>query len=119
MDLWAGLFRSSALAEAKRPDCLTCGQRRFEFLERPSGRSVSLCGRNAVQVTPAVSPTAFDLDGVAAKLRALGRVEQSPHLVRCELQGLQLTVFGDGRAIVQGTTSAEQARSLYARVIGS
>jgi adenylyltransferase/sulfurtransferase len=119
MDLWAGRFRSTLLADAKRPDCLTCGQRRFEFLDRPAGRSVSLCGRNAVQVRPAISPAAFDLDRVAAKLRTFGPVEKGPYLVRCELQGLRLTVFGDGRAIIQGTTNAEQARSLYARAIGS
>jgi adenylyltransferase/sulfurtransferase len=119
MDLWGGRFRSTCLADAKRLDCLTCGERRFEFLERTTHRSVSLCGANAVQVRPSVSPTAFDLNRIAAKLRTFGSVEQSPYLVRCELQGLRLTVFGDGRAIIQGTTNAEHARSLYARVIGS
>jgi adenylyltransferase/sulfurtransferase len=119
MDLWAGRLRSTSLADAKRPDCLTCGQRRFDFLDRPTHRSVSLCGRNAVQITPSMAPAAFDLDRIAAKLRAFGSVEQSPYLVRCAFQGLQLTVFGDGRAIIHGTTSAEQARSIYARAVGS
>jgi adenylyltransferase/sulfurtransferase len=119
MNLWAGRFRSTSLADAKRGDCLTCGQRRFEFLDGRARGSVSLCGRNAVQIRPSVSPAAFDLDRIAAKLRTFGQVEQSRYLVRCELHGLRLTVFGDGRAIIHGTTDAERARSLYARAIGS
>jgi molybdopterin/thiamine biosynthesis adenylyltransferase len=127
LDPWAGRFRSASLADARRPDCVACGRRQFEFLDRPSSRSVSLCGRNAVQVRPSVAPVAFDLDRVAAKLRVLGRVEQSSYLVRCELQDtrvgqttrLLLTVFCDGRAIIQGTSSTDQARSIYARAVGS
>ena len=127
LDLWAGRFRATSLSDARRPDCRTCGRREFDFLDSPSGRPVSLCGRNAVQVRPAVAPVAFDLGRIAAKLRALGPVEQNAYLVRCALEDasrgespkLQLTVFRDGRAIIQGTTNTEQARSIYARTVGS
>ena len=127
VDLWAGRFRTTSLSDAKHPDCRTCGRREFDFLDSPSGRPVSLCGRNSVQVRPAVAPVALDLGRIAAKLRALGRVEQSAYLVRCDLKDvsmadsakLQLTVFLDGRAIIHGTTNTEQARSIYARTVGS
>jgi adenylyltransferase/sulfurtransferase len=122
IDLWAGRFRTILLDEAKRPDCVACGQRRFEFLENQGmSRSTSLCGRNAVQVRPARG-VKIDLDAIASKMAMVGEVERTAHLVRCALQdsaGVRITVFPDGRVIIQGVTDAERARSLYARFIGS
>ena len=122
MDLWAGRFRAVSTADAKRPDCGTCGQRHFEFLENESGsRSTSLCGRNAIQVRPACG-VQLDLAHVASKLTSAGEVECSAHFVRCVLRenaNTRVTVFPDGRAIIQGVTDAERARSLYARFVGS
>jgi len=121
IDLWAGRFRTISLEEAKRPDCVACGERRFEFLENQGmSRSTSLCGRNAIQVRPARAAY-LDLSEMASKLATVGQVEQTPYLVRCACtEGeIQLTVFPDGRAIIQGVTDAERARSLYARFIGS
>jgi len=121
IDLWAGRFRTISLEEAKRPDCVACGERRFEFLENQGmSRSTSLCGRNAIQVRPARAAY-LDLSEMASKLATVGQVEQTPYLVRCACtEGeILLTVFPDGRAIIQGVTDAERARSLYARFIGS
>ena len=33
VDVWQSRFRTLDLAQAKRPDCPTCGEGRFEFLE--------------------------------------------------------------------------------------
>ncbi len=40
-------------------------------------------------------------------------------LLRFSTGSLTLSVFADGRAIIQGTTDPAIARSLYARYIGS
>ncbi len=40
-------------------------------------------------------------------------------LLRFERGGYTVTLFADGRALVQGTTDVTLARSLYARFIGS
>ena len=123
VDVWRNRFRTISLADAKRPDCPCCGQRRFEFLEaRCGGRSTSLCGRNAIQVRPARSAESLDLAAVAAKLSGAGAVQRTAYLVRCDLhepRDLRLTVFPDGRAIVHGTADSERARSVYARFIGA
>src|SRR5438876_4702555 len=52
-DVWRNECRRIALAEKSR-DCATCGQRRFETLD-PVEREFAavLCGRHAVQVSPA------------------------------------------------------------------
>ena len=122
MDLWAGRMRAVSVEGAKRPECPTCGGRVFDYLDQSAGeRSVSLCGRNAVQVRPS-NGNRLNLDELAERLRPVGAVERTPYLLRYPLdpQGvLRLTVFPDGRAIVHGTNDLHRARSLYARYVGS
>lgn len=121
LDVWSGRFRSSAIASAKRKECIACGRHIFEFLDvSDRGGLTSLCGRNAVQVRPSQT-VRIDLKSLAAKLSASGSTQQTPHLVRCHLpppQDLNLTIFPDGRMIVQNTEDLNRARSVYARWIG-
>ena len=80
-----------------------------------------MCGRRAVQVSPpparASGPT--DLEALASRLRALGPVEETPHFVRWQGDGFTVTVFSDGRAVFDGLTDLERARSLYASLVGT
>lgn len=119
IDGWGGEHRRVELAGAKRDDCPCCGLRRFPFLigER-GGASAALCGRGSVQVSPE-TPGKVDLPALAARLSAHGSFEATRFLVRGTLkhEGVRLTVFGDGRAII-GVDRAEAARTLYARYVG-
>jgi adenylyltransferase/sulfurtransferase len=120
-DVWKGRFRSVSITERKE-DCVACGQKRFEFLDnRTTSHLATLCGRNAVQVRPARDAT-VDLASLARRLSAVGATEQTPYLLRCKLwepSDVSLTVFADGRAIVQGVAQIDRARAIYARFIGS
>jgi hypothetical protein len=53
------------------------------------------------------------------RLASHGMVRFNDLLLRFERPPHVLTLFPDGRAIVQGTTDVAVARSLYARFIGS
>ncbi len=53
------------------------------------------------------------------RLRPHGKVRSNSMLLRFERGEYVLTLFADGRAIVQGTTDVALARSLYARFVGS
>jgi molybdopterin-synthase adenylyltransferase len=79
--------------------------------------ATSLCGRNSVQIRRREG-TKIDLDNLAQKLAPLGRVEQNRFLLRAGIDGYQLTIFSDGRAIINGTYDLGLAKSLYARYIG-
>ncbi|HEX8913537.1 MAG TPA: ThiF family adenylyltransferase [Humisphaera sp.] len=124
-DLWRGRFGATPLDDARRPDCPCCGLRRFDFLDAPgggAGAAVSLCGRNAVQIRPASANARLDLGVLAARLAASTGVQRSPHLLRCAVPGepgVSLTVFADGRAIVQGVADFARARSVYAKWVGA
>jgi adenylyltransferase/sulfurtransferase len=108
--------------EERRADCACCAGRRFEFLERPADSAVTLCGRGAMQVRPA-GRVELDLGRLAERLAAgAGDVARTAYFVRCQLRdpaGVGLTVFADGRAIVQGVDDAGRARAIYARFVGS
>lgn len=115
-DLWAG--ESSAFSLAPRPACPCCAERRFEFLEGERGsRTTTLCGRNAVQVSPE-QPLQLDLAELAGRLAALGKVQQSGLVLSVELEGRRLVLFPDGRTLVFGTNDPTVARTLTAKLLG-
>ena len=122
VDVWDATFRSMSVKELReRADCPACvgGERTWLSGDRGTESTV-LCGRDAVQVSP---PPGIELsiDNLATRLATAGRVTANPYLLRLELAdpAVVLTVFPDGRAIVQGTQDVGVARAVYARYIGN
>jgi molybdopterin-synthase adenylyltransferase len=121
-DLWTSNRRSLDLRGMRADDCVCCGLWRFEFLDSSGdGDGVSLCGADSVQIVPRASGSGvIDLDALAARLGAIGRVTRSRFMVRAAVaEGIELSVFADGRAIVRGTSKADVARGMYAKFVGS
>lgn len=118
IDLWQNDWRKIKLNEP-RPDCKSCGERDFEFLNAGEQEfSAVLCGRDAVQIAPPRSTT-LDLAALGERLSSIGIVRSNEYLVRLTVDGNEITVFRDGRAIIRGTDEVAAARSLYAKYIGS
>jgi len=118
-DLWANT-RSEISNASPDPDCLICQRRQFSHLAGTARPHITLCGRNSVQIHEHRRPIPLaelharlrshaDIDGLRANAMLL-RFRRGPH---------QITVFPDGRALIQGTTDPAVARSLYARFIGA
>ena len=116
IDIWHNSLQSTPLV-GPTADCPTCQQRRFDFLESPGGRTASLCGRDSVQVRPA-RPQDVRLEELGQRLQAVGETSWNDYLLRFKVDGYELTLFPDGRAIVKGTDDPSVARGLYARYIG-
>ncbi|HTW95799.1 MAG TPA: ThiF family adenylyltransferase [Tepidisphaeraceae bacterium] len=123
IDAWSPRFRPVPLAGAKREDCPCCGRRQFELLKTSAAESaVSLCGRNAVQIRPAAQWQAAQFDAASSRLQSCGDFEQGKFFARCRLsdpRGLTLTLFRDGRLMVDGTTDHGRAKSICSRFIGT
>jgi len=118
LDVWTNDYLH-AEGTLRDPDCPCCGQRHFEYLDAlVTSRTASLCGRDAIQVSPG-QPHRVDLAELGRKLEATGPVASNDYLVRCLVEGHEMTVFADGRAIIKGTTDLSVARSLYARYVGT
>jgi adenylyltransferase/sulfurtransferase len=119
IDLWENTFDRIELP--RQPDCPACGQRHFEYLDAPADAlGATLCGRNAVQVRPAATQEAtLDLDALAERLRPVGEVATNGFLLRLRVDGYEVTLFPDARAIIKGTDDPAIARSVYARYVGA
>jgi len=61
---------------------------------------------------------ALDLGDLGRKLEVTGPVTVNDYLVRCRVDGHEMTVFAGGRARSNGTTDLAVARPLYARHVG-
>ncbi|GGG80633.1 ThiF family adenylyltransferase [Edaphobacter dinghuensis] len=115
-DLWTN-ERSEISTRQPNPDCIVCGQRVFSHLAGEGRPHITLCGRNSVQIHEHHRPV--DFAAMRDRLSPHGQVRFNNLLLRFERAPHTLTLFADGRAIIQGTTDVTLARSLYARFIGS
>ncbi|HOB74443.1 MAG TPA: ThiF family adenylyltransferase [Phycisphaerae bacterium] len=121
-DLWAGRFALLKVQKAyDEGDCPCCKRGQFEYLEgRWASSATTLCGRNAVQVTPPAGQR-VDFAIIAAKMRAVSVGEPSfnAFMLKARVDAFEVTVFADGRAIIKGTSKPEEAKTIYARYIGA
>ena len=120
VDLWDNQVRHVDLSRLRENgDCRVCRHGEFKWLSGERGStSAVLCGRNAVQLSPA-GKAAVSLEDLASRLAGIGRVERNAFLLRLAVDGYLLTVFPDGRTIVGGTNDIATARTVHARYIGA
>lgn len=124
-ELWiptrTGAMERSEIA-AGRPDeaCVVCGERVFAHLAGQGRPHITLCGRDSVQIHEHHRPV--DFAAMRTRLERNSEIEDlrtNDLLLRFRRGPYRVTVFEDGRAIVQGTTDVMMARALYARFIGA
>ncbi|MGH9469769.1 MAG: ThiF family adenylyltransferase [Terriglobia bacterium] len=115
-DVWKNRLRE--VTPRRDPACRTCGMRQFVYLDAERSAHVTLCGRGAVQIRGRGSQR-LDLDALRNRLAPLGPVRGNGYLVQFRVEGCEITVFADGRAIIKGTEDPVSARSLYARYVGA
>ncbi|HTV81807.1 MAG TPA: ThiF family adenylyltransferase [Acidobacteriaceae bacterium] len=115
-NLWSNEWSEIATGRP-RPDCAVCARRDFTRLRGEGRPHITLCGRNSVQIHERSRPV--DLAEMESRLRPHGQVRRNPMLLRFQRGEYILTLFPDGRAIVQGTSDIAVARTLYARFVGS
>ncbi len=117
VDLWDNSFERIQGSQISA-DCPACVHGNYEFLEAKEGtHTTSLCGRHAVQVSVRGNPT-VSFPELAARLSSVGDVRYNEYMLRFAVNGYEMVVFPDGRAMVTGTTDEAVARTLYARYVG-
>ena len=116
-DVWRNEWRRIGPG-APRPDCKTCGAGIYETLSHVGEAAAILCGRDAIQISPA-QPTRINFSSLAERLRRAGEVMFNEYLLRFKTGKFELTVFQDARSIIRGTDEIATARSLYAKYIGN
>jgi adenylyltransferase/sulfurtransferase len=95
-----------------------CARREFSYLEGEAQPHITMCGRDSVQIHE--RRRVLDLAALQANLAATGlAVKHNDFLLKFSVPPYEMTVFGDGRAILRGSRDPAVARSLYARYIGA
>ncbi|MDY6768489.1 MAG: ThiF family adenylyltransferase [Candidatus Nanohaloarchaea archaeon] len=103
------------LAVERRESCTACAEHAFPYLDGEKGAAATrVCGEDAYQVTGDAEP---DLEQLENRLDGSGDVVRNPYLLRFDGRET-FTVFCDGRMLVEAA-SPEEARSIYARFVGS
>ncbi|MGZ7115407.1 MAG: NAD(P)H-binding protein, partial [Halobacteriota archaeon] len=94
-------------------------QLEFEFLNAEhSDKITTLCGRDAVQITPA-RESEIKFDELARNLGRIGEVKCNDYVLLFKDPSAEheMTLFRDGRAIIKGTKDGEIAKSIYSRYV--
>jgi adenylyltransferase/sulfurtransferase len=115
-DVWTG--RMQSISVSRNPQCRACTRHEYSYLDGHSQPHITLCGRNSVQIHE--RRRSLDLEALGRKLSAAGiTVKKNNFLLKFAVPPYEMTVFGDGRAMLKGSTDPAIARSLYARYIGA
>lgn len=119
IDVWNGRLRSLDVQSARAGGCACCGRGEYDWLSgRRGAAGTVLCGRDAVQILPPAG-LQVDLRALAGRFRGGPAPVLTPYLLRLSVDEFTITLFPDGRAIVQGTSDVVRARSAYAKWVGA
>jgi molybdopterin/thiamine biosynthesis adenylyltransferase len=123
IDFWHNRSREITIPPSLSKCCPACGRGEFSFLNPTSGRGDDstriLCGRDSVQIG-AVPGRGVDLTSLANAWQNLGTVQTTRFFVRLTLpENLAITVFRDGRTMIDGTADIVRAKSIHARYVGN
>jgi len=115
-DAWSN-EQAEISAARPRPGCQACGKREFIHLAGERRPQITLCGRNSVQIHERNRPV--DFAEMSARLESHGTVKHNAFVLKFWRGPYEMTLFPDGRAIINVTNDTSVARSLYARFVGS
>lgn len=115
IDVWKFSFQQ--LKPEPRKDCPAC-RGKYEFLEKKFlTKTTSLCGQSrAVQVVN-TRVKEIDLAGLASQLSKAGKVVHNEFMLDFSVDGKEIVIFPDGRAIIKNTVDESAAEALYARYV--
>ncbi|HEX8871237.1 MAG TPA: ThiF family adenylyltransferase, partial [Candidatus Acidoferrum sp.] len=114
-DIWSG--HTQSVQPQRNAECRACVRRQFTYLSGEAQPHITMCGRDSVQIHE--RGRSLDLRELHNRLATtVPDIRQNDFLLRFRISPYEVTVFGDGRAIVKGTKDPAVARSLYARYIG-
>lgn len=127
IDAWALRWRAVGAEAAPDPACPCCARRDFEFLRGDRGAAtVALCGRDAVQFSPPPDAARPDLREIAARLAPSAATRLTRFFLRADFPAapaaperpVSMTIFADGRVLVEHAADVAHARAVLARYLG-
>ncbi|RXJ03814.1 thiazole biosynthesis adenylyltransferase ThiF [Anaerobacillus alkaliphilus] len=120
IDVWKNDFDEFPFQHSLNKTCPCCQQKNFTFLENAKYTSLvtSLCGRNSIQITPESFQNNINFDDFHTKWTRVGNVVRTPYLLRLTYDEYTLSLFKNGRLLIQGTNDQTIAKRLYTSLVG-
>jgi adenylyltransferase/sulfurtransferase len=116
-DIWDTDFRVVSIPKVE--ECPCCSEHNYEFLAlEKCNLCTTLCGRNAVQVRPAGHEGEINFKNLQGTLEKVGTVKITDYTLIFKTKEHHITLFKDGRAIIQGVSDESEALSIYSKYIG-
>lgn len=117
LDIWDMTFERVPIA--RNPNCPACNGQ-YDFLEKKVDLiKSSLCGQSrAIQVMD-TRLGKINISQIAKKLKDVHNLICNEYMLRFEVDGLKITVFPDGRAIIGNILDESLAEKIYARYVRS
>lgn len=118
-DVWQNQHHAIATEAMQNPHCESCGVApTYPALHYKNQTKLEvLCGRDAVQIRPAKA-VHYDLPKLAQQLQAYGEIHYNHYLLACQAQDYRIVIFEDGRVVIHGVATIEQAKIIYYRLLG-
>lgn len=117
LDLWENIFERIELKV--RQDCKCCKCEEYEYLDNKMLEALHMCGNNSIQVDPHGGKGSISLDALYQRLNSVGiKVKLTPFLLNITVDGYEIKIFDDGRAIIKNAVTTEEAMGVYSRYIG-
>ncbi|WP_060678409.1 ThiF family adenylyltransferase [Virgibacillus halodenitrificans] len=117
LDIW---FNQQYDIKLNKPDlnCPTCQLNQYPALQKKAKEEeIVLCGRNTVQIHLL---NHVSLEQLESKFSGIQSLKRTPFFLKVTIdEQISLTIFTDGRVLVQGTEDQVYARTVYDRYIGS
>jgi adenylyltransferase/sulfurtransferase len=114
VDLWQGEI-GRVRAAPPRPDCAICQGRDFSILDTPQqGLRVTRLCAGAVQVAPPEGRPPLDLAALAVHRPGAAMKAGALHF---DAEGATVTLFADGRAILESLPDPARAEAIYRRLL--
>lgn len=115
MNIWSSNYQEIPVNHNE--ECKTCSNHKYEFSDNKQQEIVFMCGSNSIQVNP--TSRDMSIHGILEKLdRNNLSYKKNSYYIKFIVEGVQITLFYDGRAIMKNITETDKAKSLYAKYIG-
>ena len=101
------------MAESSCPACVE-GRRDFLNGDRYP-KMFQLCGRDEVTILP-LRGHGSNLQDIANQWDSAGKLETTPYFVRWKDDAHQILIFEDGRVLIRGVQSVDEAQRLWGRL---
>jgi len=102
----------------RNPHCIACQLKKFEFLDNKNMKRVSrICGTKAVEIMP-IENLSIDIEAMVNNID-LKVVGYNRNTVKFSIGEIYITVFNDGRVLVEGEDDEAKAFEIFIKNIAS